>query len=190
VTDALQVHVARIIGTAEQAATDLQREVELEAGRRAAAIRATAQDDADRIRAEAEAQAQAYLEEMRVRIEAFAGARVDRITALTDALLAMGEAIQARMADAVDLQAELGELLTALTGAARAAAAESASPVVRLPRVGEDRPRDTSEFDRPAAPTAAGAPVVDVDAGAHVQRIAQDLPRASRPTSPSEDQSA
>lgn len=179
VTDALQVHVARIIGTAEQAAIELQREVELEAGRRAAAIRAMAQEDADRIRAEAEAQAQAYLDTMRLRVDAFATGRVQRISELTDTLLAKGDAIQARLDDVVSLQTQLGDLLSALSGAARAAAAESTQPGPRLPRVETGGPQAPSDAHRDPS-----------DAGGHVQRIAQDLPRSPRPTSPSEDRSA
>ncbi len=190
VSEAWQGHVARIVSAAEQAATDLQREVELEAVRRAAAVRAQAQAEADRIRAEAEAQARTYLDDMRIRVDAFASARVDRISKLTDGLLAGGEAIGSRLEEAIDLQTQLQDLLTALAAAARAAAAEGARPAVGLPKVLEDpRPDDASASGRGhAAPTAA--PGEGVDAGAHVQQIAQDLPRASPPTSPTEDQPA
>ncbi len=203
VTEALQAHVARIIGTAEQAANDLQREVEAGAAQRAAAVRAQAESDAARIHAaaeaaaarihaDAEARAQAYLEEMRRRGEAVANARVDRITELTDTLIAKGEAIQPRLDEAVEMQTQLRALLSALAGAAEAAAAESARPPLRLPRVLEAaRPLDASDSGGLVPPdTAAGRPVADVDAGIHVQRIARDLPRSPRSTSPSEDQPA
>jgi hypothetical protein len=191
VSEALQAHVARIVGAAEEAAAALQREIEQEATRRAAQVTREALEDAARVRAEAQAQAQTYLDDMRLRVDTFASARVDRISELTDTLLAAGEAIQARLHGAVDLQVQLRDLLAALGTAARSAAAEGARPGIRLPAMldgGHPGGGSDSAGAATGAPSTAGPQ--DADAGAHVQRIAQDLPRAGRHPSTTEDQPA
>lgn len=193
VSDVLQAHVARVVGAAEEAAAALQREIEREATRRAAEITRDALEDAARVRADAQTQAATYLDDMRLRVDAFASARVDRISELTDTLLASGEAIQSRLHNAVDLQVQLRDLLAALGAAARAAAAEGARPGIRLPAMVKDghsvRPSDATDAETGAASTEEPRDA-DADAGAHVQRIAQDLPRAARHPSPTEDQPA
>ncbi len=147
VTAAVQAHVAQIVGAAERAAIDLQAEVEHESTRRASAVRLEAEEDAARIRRHAEAAAEAYLQEARLRIDAFASARVERIAELTDALVAQAGAIQARLDDAIDLEGQLRDLVSALGAAARAATAEGARPAAGIHRV--PRPSDPIE-DHPA----------------------------------------
>ena len=182
VTDAVNAHVAQIVGAAERAALDLQREVERESARRAASVRLEAEEDADRIRAAAEHEAQAYLDDTRLRIDAFASARVERITELTDALLARAEAIQVRLDDAIDLEGQLRDLVSALGAAARAAAAEGSRPAIRLPGIGGDAGVGESRL-RPAARRRAEAAAEELaasaDAGARVQQLASALPRRS-----------
>lgn len=183
VTAAVNAHIAQIVDAAERAAVDLQREVEQESARRAAAVRLEAEEDADRIRGEAEQEAQAYLDDTRLRIDAFASARVERITELTDALLARAEAIQVRLDDAIDLEGQLRDLVSALGAAARAAVAEGSRPAIRLPGIGVEAGTGETRL-RPAARRRAEAAAAELaasaDAGARVQQLASALPRRSQ----------
>lgn len=146
-------HIAGMIRAAEQDALTLQREVEAESIRRATALRARAEEEADEIRRAAVAEAEAYLEDTRLRIDAFASARVERISDLVDGLTARAEAIQARLGDAVDLENQLRDLVGALTAAARAATAESTRAPLRLPSLGAVEPAgDAADAARPQSP--------------------------------------
>jgi F-type H+-transporting ATPase subunit b len=132
--------VEEIMASARQAAEALQREVEEAAARRATEVRLEAERDAQRIREQAQAEAGRHLAEAHARVQAFADARVRRITELTDALIAAAETIPTRLGEAVDVRRQVDELIVALGAAAEQAAREAGRPAIRLPGVGEQPP--------------------------------------------------
>ena len=98
--------------------------------------------DARRIRAEAESEAARHLEEARRQVQAFADARVRRITEISDSLIAAAEAIPARLEQAADVRRQIDELIVALGAAAEQAAREAARPAIRLPGIPEPAPTE------------------------------------------------
>jgi hypothetical protein len=84
-----------------------------------------AYDDADRIRRKAEEEAQAYLAAARERADAFAEARVRRLRELSDRLIATAETVERRFGEALDVKAQLDDLVTALGATADHAAREA-----------------------------------------------------------------
>src|SRR4051812_38802027 len=84
-----------------------------------------AHDDAARIRREAEEEAQAYLAAARQRADAFAEARVRRLRELSDRLIATAETVERRFGEALDVKAQLDDLIAALGATADHAAREA-----------------------------------------------------------------
>ena len=121
-TDALAAQVQAILEAAERAAAEIQREVEEETIRRAAAIRLEAETEAQRIRTQAQAEVAAYLLERRQAIDAFARDRIEQLTRLTDALLTGSQAAIAPIDEAARARRALEDLLAAIAAAAEAAA--------------------------------------------------------------------
>ena len=138
-TDAVTAHVRAILEAAERAAAEIQREVEEETTRRAAAVRLEAERDAQRIRAEAEAQAGAYLLERRQAIDAFARERIEQLTRLTEGLLTGAQAALARVDEAANARRALEDLLATIAATAEAAARVSSAEPDDLTRPVADR---------------------------------------------------
>lgn len=128
ITALVESHVREIVDAAERAARELEHEIETASIQRATEVRREAERDAAAIRAEAEAAARAHADEERRRTAAWAAERIARMEEVSDALLAGGEAIRLRLPEAEELQRSLTDLVTALTAAARAIAAEAARP--------------------------------------------------------------
>jgi hypothetical protein len=174
VLDEAHAEAAAVVDHAHAESAAIRDAAEGDAARR----RGDAEAEAERIRSDAEAEAAGYLEGAQRHIDAFAGARTERIAALTDELMAGAEAIAPRVAEAAALQQELEALMTALTSAAATAAAETGRQPLRT--------------ERPRSPEAAEPPAADP--GEHVRDVAANLPRRERgprerrlPDHPTED---
>jgi hypothetical protein len=128
VTALVEAHVREIVEAAERAARELEQEIEAASIQRATEVRGEAERDAAAIRAGAEAEARALVDEHRRRSATWAAERIARMEELSEGLLTGGEAIRLRLPEAEELQRRLSELVTALTTAARAVAAEAARP--------------------------------------------------------------
>ncbi len=185
--------VQQIIAEAERSAMDLRAEVETEVFAMGRDIRARAEADAELIRAHAEEEAERQLDQAQRRIEAFASTRIERISTLTDELMARAEAIATKVAEADQLRLELEEMVHALRLAAQAANAEVARPPIRLtarddftPVSSAARPAprsrvlDSVREARRSAEAAAPAPVEDDDTTSAVRDAARNLPRSPR----------
>jgi hypothetical protein len=126
--------IKAVLTAAEQTAAIVAEEAESEAGRRTAEILAAAETDANRIRHEAARRVEDYLTATRRRIDAFATARIERITELTEELLEAASSIQERLEQATHVQQQVHTMIEALGNLAEAVAAEVAQPSPTLPQ--------------------------------------------------------
>lgn len=135
-----------------------------------------ANDDDARIRREAEEEAQAYLTAARQRADAFAEARVRRLRELSDRLIATAETVERRFGEALDVKAQLDDLIAALGATADRAAHEARAQLDGF------EPADVHVTpDLPARPSADGGErlsarrvvqVLDLAQSAHRDRTA------------------
>src|SRR3954462_12982570 len=86
---------------------------------------ADAHDDAARIRQQAEQEAAAHVAAAKERADAFAEARVRRLRELSDRLIATAETVERRFGEALDVKAQLDDLVAALGATADRAAREA-----------------------------------------------------------------
>jgi hypothetical protein len=126
--------IKAVLTAAEQTAAIVAEEAESEAGRRTAEIIAAAEVDANRIRHEATRRVEDYLAATRRRIDAFAAARIERITELTEEVLQAAGAIQERLEQATEVQRQVHAMIATLGDLAEAVAAEAAQPSPTLPQ--------------------------------------------------------
>lgn len=126
--------IKAVLTAAEQTAAIVAEEAESEAGRRTAEILAAAEADANRIRREATRRVEDYLAATRRRIDAFAAARIERITELTEGVLEAAESIQERLEQATQVQQQVHAMIAALGNVAEAVAQEVAEPSPTLPQ--------------------------------------------------------
>lgn len=139
--------IKAVLTAAEQTAAIVAEEAETEAGRRTAEIIAAAEADANRIRHEATRRVEDYLAATRRRIDAFAAARIERITELTEGVLEAAESIQSRLEQATHVQQQVHAMIEALGNVAEAVAQEVAQPSPTLPQAPSG----------PVRPAAAGS---------------------------------
>jgi cell division septum initiation protein DivIVA len=131
-----------IVETAEHAASDLVRDVEGVATRRATDILIDAEKRADRMLDEATRLSTDYLTASRRQIDDFAAERIRRLSELADGLIEVTETIQARHSQVEELNHRLNELITAVGSAAEAVAREAAQSHPSLPA----QPKRKREF--------------------------------------------
>ncbi len=134
VSTSIVPRIKAVLTAAEQTAAIVTEEAETEAGRRTAEIVAAAQLDANRIRHEATRRVEDYLAATRRRIDAFATARIERITELTEGVLEAAESIQERLEQATQVQQQVHAMIEALGNVAEAVAQEVATPSPTLPQ--------------------------------------------------------
>ena len=106
-----------------------------------------AHDDAARIRRDAEQEAAAYVAAARQRADAFAEARVRRLRELSDRLIATAETVERRFGEALDVKAQLDDLVAALGATAERAALEAREELGGF---------EPSEPELPARPSGDG----------------------------------
>ena len=123
-----------------------------------------AHDDLARIRREAEEEAEAYLAAARQRADAFAEARVRRLRELSDRLIATAETVERRFGEALDVKAQLDDLIAALGATAEHAAREAHADL--------DGFEPASE---PEAPDLAPRPSAEDGPGLSARRVVQVL---------------
>jgi hypothetical protein len=126
--------IKAVLTAAEQTAAIVTEEAESEAGRRTAEIVAAAEVDANRIRHEAARRVEDYLAATRRRIDAFAAARIERISELTEEVLEAAGAIQERLEQATEVQRQVHAMIETLGNLAEAVAGEAAQPSPTLPQ--------------------------------------------------------
>ena len=133
-----------------------------------------ANDDAARIRREAEEEAQAYLAAARQRADAFAEARVRRLRELSDRLIATAETVERRFGEALDVKAQLDDLIAALGATADRAAREA---LVELDGFEPEDVHVTPEL--PARPSGDGGEGLSARRVVQVLDLAQSAHRGS-----------
>ncbi len=137
--------VEAIVSAAERAASEVAKEVETSAMERAREILEGAQSEADRVIQEAAARCTEYLDTSRQRIDDFAAARIQRLTELTDGIIAVAGSIEERYERAEIIKRQLEELISTIGAVAEAVAQEVAAPNPELPqapaRQSGERPR-------------------------------------------------
>lgn len=136
-TDTLTVQLRETLAAAQRSATQLRRDVEEEATRRAAEIRLAAEKDAARVRREAEARATGYLREAHERVDAFTQGRVARLSQLTDELLTSAQDVRTRLDEVGDVAERLRNLIDTLGVVAEVAARETHDAALTLPSIEE-----------------------------------------------------
>lgn len=134
VSTTIAPRIKAVLAAAEQTAVIVAEEAETEAGRRTAEILAAAEMDANRIRHEATRRVEEYLAATRRRIDAFAAARIERVTELTEGVLEAAESIQERLEQATHVQQQVHAMIEALGNVAEAVAQEVAQPSPTLPQ--------------------------------------------------------
>jgi hypothetical protein len=134
VTNSIVPRIKAVLTAAEQTAALVAEEAESEAGRRTSELLAVADADAERIRREATRRVEEYLAASRRRIDAFATARIERITELTEGVIEAAASIQERFEQAATIQREVHAMLEALGSVAEAVASEAAQASPTLPR--------------------------------------------------------
>jgi hypothetical protein len=125
---------------------------------------ADAHDDAARIRREAEQEAAAYVAAARARADAFAEARVRRLRELSDRLIATAETVERRFGEALDVKAQLDDLIAALGATADRAAREARADVDGF-----------EPADPPAEPALPARPSADRGEPLTARRLVQVL---------------
>ncbi len=141
VTNSIVPRIKAVLTAAEQTAALVAEEAESEASRRAGEVLAGAEADGERIRREATRRVEEYLAASRRRIDAFATARIERITELTEGVIEASASIQERFEQAAAIQREVHAMVEALGTVAEAVAREAAlaSPALPRPPVEPDR---------------------------------------------------
>jgi hypothetical protein len=134
VTNSIVPRIKAVLTAAEQTAALVAEEAESEAGRRTSELLAVADADAERIRREATRRVEEYLAASRRRIDAFATARIERITELTEGVIEAAASIQERFEQAATIQREVHTMVEALGTVAAAVASEAAQASPTLPR--------------------------------------------------------
>jgi hypothetical protein len=134
VTNSIAPRIKAVLAAAEQTAALVAEEAESEATRRGAEMLADAGADAERIRREATRRVEEYLASSRRRIDAFATARIERITELTEGVIEASASIQERFEQAASIQREVHAMVEALGAVAQAVAKEAALTSPTLPR--------------------------------------------------------
>jgi hypothetical protein len=140
VTNSIVPRIKAVLTAAEQTAALVAEEAESEASRRAGEVLAGAEADGERIRREATRRVEEYLAASRRRIDAFATARIERITELTEGVIEASASIQERFEQAASIQREVHAMVEALGTVAEAVAREAAlaSPALPRPPAGPD----------------------------------------------------
>lgn len=134
VTNSIVPRIKAVLTAAEQTAALVTEEAESEASRRSSELLAVADADAERIRREATRRVEEYLAASRRRIDAFATARIERITELTEGVIEAAASIQERFEQAASVQREVHAMVEALGAIAEAVASEAAQVSPTLPR--------------------------------------------------------
>jgi hypothetical protein len=132
-TDSIAPRITAVLAAAEQSAALVAQEAETEASRRTNEVIAGAYADAERIRREATRRVEEYLAASRRRIDAFAAARIERITELTEGVIEASGSIQDRFEQAAAVQREVHAMVEALGTVAEAVAGEVAKASPTLP---------------------------------------------------------
>jgi hypothetical protein len=134
VTNSIVPRIKAVLTAAEQTAALVAEEAESEASRRTREVLAGAEADGERIRREATRRVEEYLAASRRRIDAFATARIERITELTEGVIEASASIQERFEQAAAIQREVHAMVEALGTVAEAVAREAALASPALPR--------------------------------------------------------
>jgi hypothetical protein len=134
-TNSIAPRIKAVLTAAEQTAALVAQEAESEASRRTNEVMAGAYADAERIRREATRRVEEYLAASRRRIDAFATARIERISELTEGVIEASTSIQDRFEQAAAIQREVHTMVEALGTVAEAVAREAsqASPTLPAP---------------------------------------------------------
>ena len=144
VAPVVAARIEAIVSSAERAANEFRRQMEVASKEQAEKLREAAEAEARRIRHEAATQAAEYLQDSRRIVDEFAAERIARISALTDGLIEQTEHVQRRFAHAEVVRRQIYDLIASLGQAAEEIAREAQAADPRLPAPPAEDPQPAS----------------------------------------------